>query len=384
MAQPQNRDNGQRPVEKVLIVGAGIAGTTLAIGLQRAGISTDIVELHDQVLGVGIVLTGNTMRAVQHLDLLDSCVEQGYAAETWRVFTSAGDFVLDVPVPKAAGPNYPASIGLERPALAKILRTAAQSAGARLRTGLTVETLIDRGATVDVTFTDKTSGTYDLVVGADGAFSTVRRLIFGDKILPAYAGQSCWRWQTKRHPAVDRPMFFHGHLKMGFIPLSETTMYLLLNQNVTSKIKPDPSSLVSGLQHLLKEFSAKTVVEACSAMKPDSVINYRPFETMMVPSPWYVGRTLIVGDAAHSVTPHLGNGGGIAIEDAIVLSDLLAERQPIEPTLAKFMQRRFQRCKLVHDNSYRICQLEIVGGEVNEKEIYRITGETFEALLAPI
>lgn len=86
---------------------------------------------------------------------------------------------------------------------------------------------------------------------------------------------------------------------------------------------------------------------------------YRPLEVIFLPSPWYRGRVLLIGDAAHTTTPHLGQGAGMAVEDAVVLAELLEGDHPLELSLERFMQRRFERCKFVVESSIQIGEWEM-------------------------
>jgi 2-polyprenyl-6-methoxyphenol hydroxylase-like FAD-dependent oxidoreductase len=92
-------------------------------------------------------------------------------------------------------------------------------------------------------------------------------------------------------------------------------------------------------------------------------------ESVLVPPPWYRGRQLIIGDAAHATTPHLAQGASMAIEDAVLLGDLLAKHDSLFPALAEFMNRRFQRAKYVVETSDQIAtwELEHWNGVINPK-----------------
>jgi 2-polyprenyl-6-methoxyphenol hydroxylase-like FAD-dependent oxidoreductase len=78
-----------------------------------------------------------------------------------------------------------------------------------------------------------------------------------------------------------------------------------------------------------------------------------------VPQPWHRGRAILIGDAAHATTPHLASGAGLAVEDALVLADLLASDLPLEDALAAFAARRYERCRMVVENSVRLGEMEM-------------------------
>ena len=91
---------------------------------------------------------------------------------------------------------------------------------------------------------------------------------------------------------------------------------------------------------------------------PEHVV-YKPLETILVPRPWYRGRVLLIGDAAHTTTPHHAQGAAMAVEDAVVLSELLQTDGDLEDVLEQFMERRWPRCKLVVEASVQVGEWEL-------------------------
>jgi 2-polyprenyl-6-methoxyphenol hydroxylase-like FAD-dependent oxidoreductase len=131
-------------VSNVLVVGDGIAGMSLAVAVRDSGIRAEIVELHPgwTALGIGIALTAPTLRALRTLGLLDRCIEAGRSVT--RVGTiDANTFEVSYlgEAPRLAGPEYPASLGIMRPVVHRILAEAARAAGARVRLGLTLASI---------------------------------------------------------------------------------------------------------------------------------------------------------------------------------------------------------------------------------------------------
>jgi 2-polyprenyl-6-methoxyphenol hydroxylase-like FAD-dependent oxidoreductase len=91
-------------------------------------------------------------------------------------------------------------------------------------------------------------------------------------------------------------------------------------------------------------------------------VNYRQLEVLLQPAPWYRGHVVLIGDAAHATTPHLASGAGMAIEDGIVLVEEIQARATLEEALDRFMVRRFERCRLVIENSVELGRLEMNQG----------------------
>ena len=112
------------------------------------------------------------------------------------------------------------------------------------------------------------------------------------------------------------------------------------------------------------------------------MIVYRPLELLLLPRPWSKGRIALIGDAAHATTPHLASGACIGLEDAIVLAEELDKATSVPAALAAFEERRWDRCRMVVENSGRVAEIEIAGG--NPAEAAKIMGDSLKALAAPI
>jgi 2-polyprenyl-6-methoxyphenol hydroxylase-like FAD-dependent oxidoreductase len=95
---------------------------------------------------------------------------------------------------------------------------------------------------------------------------------------------------------------------------------------------------------------------------PQGVV-YRPMEPLLLPAPWHRDRILLIGDAVHATTPQLAQGASIAIEDAVLVAQLLSRDRPLEDIFAEFMRRRFERCKFVVETSLQIGRWEVAAFE---------------------
>jgi 2-polyprenyl-6-methoxyphenol hydroxylase-like FAD-dependent oxidoreductase len=370
---------------RVLIVGGGVGGLSTAIALRRKGIDCDVVELHDRppVVGVGLTLLGPTLRALGDLGLLDAAIERGWSMDELLFCDAAGTVVETVALPRLNGPAYPGQAGMLRPELHEILSGAAHDAGATIRRGLTVSALRDAGEGVDVTFTDGRSGTYDLVVGADGIRSTVRGMVFGDQLQPEFRGQAVWRAVLDRPPDLTRYHLFYGpRTKAGINPVSERKLYVLLVQNVPDSTRPPQERLPELLRDLLADYGGP-LTELAPQIRDPAAVDYRPLETLLVPRPWYRGRVVLIGDAAHAMTPHLASGAGMAIEDGIVLTQELAAGGSVDAALERFMDRRWDRCRMVVENSAQISDWE-KAPEGARGDAAALTGRSMAMLAEPI
>jgi len=119
-----------------------------------------------------------------------------------------------------------------------------------------------------------------------------------------------------------------------------------------------------------------------AALNEDSQIIYRPLEGLLMRDPWYSGRVVLVGDAVHATTPHLASGACIGLEDGVVLAEEVVGAANVAAALERFFARRWERCRMVVENSARLGEIEKTGGDKEEHR--RIMGESLRALAAPI
>jgi 2-polyprenyl-6-methoxyphenol hydroxylase-like FAD-dependent oxidoreductase len=372
-------------VGRVLIVGGGVAGMSCAIQMRKAGIEVDLVEIDPnwRVYGAGITMTGPTLRALQTLGVLDQVVA---LCATWngaKVHSKAGELLEEVTFPALAA-GLPTSGGVMRPALHKILSTQTLALGTNVRLGTTVAQFTESRTQVDVTLTDGTRGQYDLVVAADGIFSKMRERAIPEATKPVFTGQVIYRLVAERPPEVDRSYFFMGEdYKVGFSPVSATHMYMFLLHPAADDPWIDAGDQPQRLYEAMEGFGGlvRQIRETVRTTNAGSV-NYRPLEILLQPAPWHRGHVVLIGDAAHATTPHLASGAGMAIEDGIVLAEEIEAQSRLEQALENFMARRFDRCRLVVENSVKLGQIEMSRGSPVEHT--RLMTEALGVLRQPI
>jgi 2-polyprenyl-6-methoxyphenol hydroxylase-like FAD-dependent oxidoreductase len=263
-------------------------------------------------------------------------------------------------MPRLNGPEYPSAIGAMRQALHEMLKSVLAEAHVPVRLGTTVSSIEQSDDGVDVQFTDGARGRYDLIVGADGAGSKMRELLFGQEARPQYTGQAVWRATVERPADVQgRCSYFGPRNKAGFNPVSQRQMYIYLVQNLPVFVRLADPELPGVMREQLADFGGVIGELRDSIVNPNEIV-YRPVTSSLLPSPWYRGRAVLIGDAAHTTTPHMAAGAGIAVEDSIVLAQLLQSEPSLPSALETFMSRRFERCRLVVENSRMLGECEKV------------------------
>jgi 2-polyprenyl-6-methoxyphenol hydroxylase-like FAD-dependent oxidoreductase len=373
------------PAKKILIIGGGFSGMAAAIQLRKQALDVDVVEIDPgwRSYGAGISLGGATLRAFKTLGILPQFLEQGAADDGVDIFLPHGPKVASLPTPRIAGPDVPGGGAIMRPVLAKILAEATVASGANVRLGCTFTALRQHGDGVEVTFTDGSTVNYDLVIGADGLYSKVRETVFPDAPKPQYSGQGVWRAVLPRPADIDGTMMWLGpKIKPGLNPVSKDEMYLFVTEDRATNDYIDPSEFLQRVKVLLAPFPDPRLQRVRDALNEDSQIIYRPLESLLMPSPWYKGRVVLIGDTVHATTPHMASGACIGIEDALVLADELSKAGSIDQALDRYLARRWERCRMVVQNSGRLGEIEIAGGD--KEEHARIMRATLAALAAPI
>ena len=357
----------------------------LAIVLQRAGMAADIAEIDKdwRVYGAGITITGPTLRALDRLGLLEAVVCEGYCYDATRICDAAGNVILASRVSgRPLGPRIPNGGGILRPVLHRLLAAATRASGANVRLGVSVAAIDHSDDAVSVTFTDGSTGAYDLLIGADGINSRTRAMLFPDAPAPAFTGQGCWRAVVPRPAAIDcAHVYVGGSVKAGITPMSQDEMYLFLLQHVPDNPRMPEERWPALLGEQVRGFGGPlgAVRESLGA---SARINYRPLEKLLLPPPWHRGRVVLIGDAAHATTPHLASGAGLAVEDALVLGECLTSDTAIEHALQRFVERRYERCRMVVENSVRLGELEMRRAPAHEQAELQRT--SMMALAEPI
>jgi 2-polyprenyl-6-methoxyphenol hydroxylase-like FAD-dependent oxidoreductase len=360
-------------VRRVLIQGGGIGGLALATALGQRGVETDVLEATapDAVLGVGLNQPANALAALAEIGVRDQCLEVGFPWESLGMWNAGGVQVAAIPPPADSRYGRPSNNAISRPLYNGILRTAAEKAGATIRTGVTAWDLHERDDGVEVevaTWTGKhtpptrdpaaVTRRYDLVVGFDGIRSTVRAHLFGETYAPRFTGYANWRVTIARPAHVDHIVMAMGDgVKAVLTPISEERMYFGLVTPEPGNPRHDPADLLELFRERTRGFSGR-LGELRDSVSPADRIVYTPLEDVTVREPWHRGRIAIAGDAAHASAPTLAQGAAMAVEDAVALAAALDDHDDVEPALDAWFRRRRERALFVADFSLGLLKQE--------------------------
>jgi 2-polyprenyl-6-methoxyphenol hydroxylase-like FAD-dependent oxidoreductase len=327
---------------RVLVVGAGIAGLALARALYERGITVEVVERTTawRSTGAGLYLPGNAVRALSELGVGSAVAARANPIERQRILDHRGRVLADIDVHRFWD-GVGGCIAIQRAALHEALLEATADVPARLGTSVTD---LENGDAPRVTFSDGSSGSYHLVVGADGVHSTIRSLALGGA--PARnVGQACWRFVADGFPEITEWTVMLGPGRTFLtVALGDGAVYCYADLNTSNPASANGQNW----REAFAEFSEpvpRLLDRAAEAY-------FAPIEEVVTPV-WRSGRVVLAGDAAHAGSPNMAQGAAMAVEDALVLADVLTADQSVDQALAGYEQRRHDRVAWVQEQTHR-------------------------------
>jgi 2-polyprenyl-6-methoxyphenol hydroxylase-like FAD-dependent oxidoreductase len=328
------------PPRTAIVVGAGIGGLAAALGLARAGVETVVVERESELreAGAGLSLWSNAIHALDVLGVADAIrgfsipsVDAGLRRWDGRMLVTAAPAMLR----NAAGDLC---LVMHR---ADLQRALAEAVGpARIEFGRRSVGIRQDASGVTAIFADGGERRADLLVGADGLRSVVRGALHG-AVPPRYAGYTAWRAVVAFDHRRLRPGESWGRgRRFGQIPIHGGLVYWFATRNA-----PEGSTSHVGaraeLATLFRGWHAP-IAELIDATD-EAAILVNDIHDRPPLAHWGEGRVTLVGDAAHPMTPNLGQGACQAIEDAVVLSRMLERAPEVRPALRAYEAARIPR-----------------------------------------
>jgi 2-polyprenyl-6-methoxyphenol hydroxylase-like FAD-dependent oxidoreductase len=329
-----NSHTGQR----VLIAGGGIAGLSLARALKDAGHEPLIIERNQEwpAAGSAHFLPASALRALGRLGLGEEVAAASHPINRQRVTGTDGRTLVDLPVSSISG-EVGGCAAIRRSTLHELLRATTTDVPIRLGT-----TIAARGRDRTVQLSDGSVEPYDLLVGADGVYSAVRTAGMGGAE-PKQIGRWSWRFIADGWDADDET--WHARVAPGrsllTIPLGGGSVFCYADI-ATGNGRP-PGDWRHYFDDLGEPIS-ELLTQAGHAYGSPIVELDQPYV--------FLGRTVLVGDAAHAMSPSMAQGVGLAVEDALVLTETLSSL-PVEAALAAYEERRAPRIAWVREQAHR-------------------------------
>lgn len=337
-----------RRVERVCVVGAGLAGLACAVAAASRGLRVQVFDEADQRTNVHghVEVVPHMLRDLVALGVGDECVRAGFPFHGVDVLDRHGRLLYQLPTEGLAGPRYPAALGISQAELHRVLERAATGGGASLQRGAQVVSIQMRDEQASVLLASGQQTQADLVVLASGAAGGLRNGLFAHAREAEDFGQAWWYAMVPRPVDLDRPLIAVGGAgqRVVIVPVRNDVAGLALIQPTQPHA---PSSPHAYLRESLRSFAPR-VHALAKHISADTPIALRPVRSGLLERPWHHGAVLAVGDCAHVLPPHFGQAAAQAIEDARVLGDLLADASDRTSLFEDFQRRRVQRARRVH------------------------------------
>ena len=277
--------------------------------------------------GTGLYLPGNAVRALETLGVGPELAAHANPIRRQRFLDHRGRPLAEVDVDRFwTGVGRCAAI--RRSVLHEVLRDAAVDVPLRMGTSVTA---VDEGPSQTVSLSDGSTGRYDLVVGADGIHSTVRGLAPGGPE-PRYVGQVSWRFIAAGFPDLaDWTVLLGRGRTFLTVALGDGAVYCYADVSTD-----DPAG---GVREDWRDAFSDFAEPVPTLLAHAGDAHAAPIEEVAPPA-WTAGRSVLVGDAAHGSSPNMAQGAALAVEDALVLAELLASDRTVERAVAAYEARR--------------------------------------------
>lgn len=338
--------------KRVLVVGGGIGGLALAAGLHRKGVACEVWEASSvfRPAGAGIVMGVNAMGVLHQLGAQEHVVQHGRVLGKLSVQSQDGRDLNTVDL----GPlrdSLGISVALHRQALHDALH--AQLGACTVRLGTTVDSLLQDADGVTVKDNHGSEHRFALVVGADGLHSRVRGLI-RPGVNTRYSGYTCWRTVVPDDEPTGRhsvEMWGRGR-RVGLVGIGDGRMYAFFTLNAPRHMREDALGAMERLRARFGAFGGR-VPGVLARLTGDEDLLHHDIDEVWVDR-WSEGRVTLLGDAAHGMTPNMGQGAAMALEDAWVLATALGTGGLTAEALQAYERLRKPRVSWVHQTSRRL------------------------------
>tara|TARA_R110001599_G_C12240052_1_gene658760 strand:- start:1086 stop:2225 length:1140 start_codon:yes stop_codon:yes gene_type:complete len=361
---------------KIIIIGAGIAGLSTALALNKLGFPCEVYERATALneVGAGIWMQPNALKVLDWLGLGQSVRESGSLLD--QVDITNAQLVPFKKTTKEVVQDEQGNkiVAIHRATLQKLLFEALPKDTVKL--GYDFASYEHSENQVKVNFGNEEILT-DLLIGADGINSKVR-----DKTFPntskRFSGQTCWRGISD----INFPKEYQNSgieswgkkIRFGFSQISENQVYWFAVANATQNGIDNSATIKSELGQRYNGFHP-LVLEIINNTEADKIIRSDISDLKRLDT-WHKNKVILIGDAAHATTPNMGQGAGQGIEDAFYFANILAKNNQIEPSLVSFESSRREKVDYVVNNSWRFGQMAHSSfGQMMMKAIMKLTPE---------
>lgn len=348
--------------EKALVIGGGIAGPALALALRRMDFDVDVFEARGPSIEAGAFfnLAPNGVNALKTLGVAHRLAEAGFHSDAMRFYNGRGKQIGELDSRDELARYGAANVMIKRGELHRILREEAERHGVRFVFNKRLVGVESNGQ-VAASFDDGTTATGDLLFGCDGLHSRVRRLVLPEAPSPAFTGIIDCGGYAMLPPGTVTPcvqhMIFGKRAFFGYVARPDGEAWWF--SNVPWPAEPERGALEAVSDEAWRDrlrvqhtHDPAPVREILGSGGP--VAGKWPLYVMPPLPHWHRGRVCLLGDAAHAIPPHVGQGASLALEDVLVLAACLRDAGEPRAAFASFQQQRQARVARIVAQARRI------------------------------
>jgi 2-polyprenyl-6-methoxyphenol hydroxylase-like FAD-dependent oxidoreductase len=347
-----------KPDKTAIIIGGGIGGLCAAIALRRKGINARVFEKTPVLkeVGAGLSLWVNAIKALDKIGVTEALKEVSFPQSSGNLCNARGEVLSNAFRSIENQEAHPTLLIVFHRAelLAALLQIVGEE---QVILSADCVGFKQDGEGVTAQFADGREVRGDFLIGADGINSVIRAQLFG-KSKPRYSGYTAWRAVTE----FDHPLYpqsssesWECGRRFGIVPISKKRVYWFAIRNAAEGEKDAAIGRKSELLDLFRGWHrpVEALIEATdeSLILRNDIVDREPLAN------WTEGRVTLLGDAAHPMTPNLGQGACQAIEDAVVLADCVAAADEVNAALKTYQQKRLKRANRIVNRSCRIGEM---------------------------
>jgi len=346
--------------KQVTIIGAGIAGLTTAIALNKIGVNTLIYEASPTIkgIGAGLVLSANAIIAFSRLGIMEEVIQCGRILPSFLILDQKGKQISRTNSKRISTKYGVDNFAIHRGELHRLLLSKLDSSSIHAdKKAIDIEQKIN---SVTVKFEDDSTLETEFLVAADGIHSAIRKKLLPFS-RPRYAGYTCWRAIIDNDllDLTESSETWGTNGRFGVVPLTNSQVYWFACINAPQNDSKLKNYSIKDLLHHFKEYHEPIPAILSETQNTNllwnDIIDLKPIDK------YAFGNIILIGDAAHATTPNMGQGACQAIEDAIVLSNELSKNVDFKEAFKNFEKRRIRRTHSIANLSWyigKIAQLD--------------------------
>ena len=345
---------------KVIIIGAGVGGLCAAIALQQHGFEVKVYEKVKKLgeVGAGLTLWSNALHVLRALNVADAVIAAGSKLQRSQIRADNGETLFDARTDEMEAKYGEPVIAIHRAALHEILINALKPD--TLRLDMTCAKFKQDEKKATVYFENGESDSADVLIGADGIYSVVRKQMFPEIEL-RYSGYTAWRGvvETENETALGLTSESWGRgARFGIVRVDRKRVYWFATRNQSMSEQATGEQKKSKLLGIFNKWH-KPIDHLLDATPAAIILQNDICDIVPFPS-WTKGRVTLLGDAAHPTTPNMGQGACMAMESAYVLARALNEEPDYKSMLKRYENERNERTAWITNTSWSIGK----GGQV--------------------